>query len=206
MKTDPTDIRVRHFEWKNATFGDIKRRPHSQLTSHTDSRLPAPSRCLSAESCPHVQTSPAASLWPGFQCSRSKWSGTASLPSPCCFRGRHSCAECVRVATGCSKQMSLWEDTRQENLFSGFHTFLSNTCSAHLAHCLAWKKAFICWKVKVYFWLWYGAFLIQFLWQVTTQKNTLKGIIYSTNRQVLLYDTLLPTDKIIFVYIWTHQL
>lgn len=103
MKTDPTDTRVRHFEWKNATFGDIKRRPHSQLTSHTDSRLPAPSRCLSAESCPHVQTSPAASLWPGFQCSRSKWSGTASLPSPCCFRGRHSCAECVRVATGCSK-------------------------------------------------------------------------------------------------------
>lgn len=58
-----------------------------ELTSHTDSRGPAPCRCPSAGSCPRVQTSPAASLWPGSRFSRSRRAKPAHSPTPCYPQG-----------------------------------------------------------------------------------------------------------------------
>lgn len=105
---------------KSSVHKAIQGLRHTQLTSHTDSRLPPTSHCLSAESCPHVQTWPAASLWPGFQFCHSKWSGPACPPRPCCFRCMHCCTECVKV-----QQDDTARDlkTGKKN-FSGFHTFL----------------------------------------------------------------------------------
>lgn len=143
-------IMVRH-NWmnNNLPFDHSGTITTSQLTSHTDSRPPAPSRCLSAESSHRVQIFPAASLWPRFQFCHSRLTGPASPPSPCCLGEGHPCVPWgVGGWAGCISIWA-WERRWSRKSFSGFHTFLPCSCSSHRAHCLAWKIAFT-WP-QVYF-------------------------------------------------------
>lgn len=117
----------------------------SQLTWHTGSRRPAPSRCPSGGSCPRVQTSPADPLWLGSRCCQSRRTGPAPLPSPCRVP-----SDCAGFAAGRTNTRVCARSEETEKQARLVFTLLLYKCKANRAHFLTLQVAFVRSHVNVF--------------------------------------------------------